>query len=1563
MKWTIIRLKRISILLIFISMLMPAIGQTATDNIDFKPRLLKTGDPTGGSGIYTIKGDLNIVGNSNLTAAPYWSENVADVENTYPMIYTDIDDNPATVNSSKATLNFADENEANHDCTNIIFAGLYWGGIGDNSDKGTTGPDSWQVTPRKYLRHGDTYNGWTLSISIMTRSNDVVNVNETKYTFSKTGQTPVSISVWGGTRTPTLETTTSWTINTGVTCRPIPNSSPTRIVSITDIGKDITVGSGAEAFKIKQLTYTSGTNTISTDAYRAMSLVTIEAGTEVTLDKKKVKFKHANDNSYQDITADKNGDNYAIFYKTGISGRDNIYSAFADVTDYVKEYGMGEYCVADIATTDGCSNYLYYSGGQTSLRGNNSGKSAGWGLIVIYENNQMNWRNISVFDGYSYIENTGGGTVIKEYPITIEGIQTIQRGTVNMKLGGIAFEGDGNLGGDYLQIGKEDGTWLNLSHEGNTANNFFNSSVHTGGNPRTPDNTNNFGTDIYIFNVPNEDNSIIKNNQTTLKFKAGTNSDNYTINAFTFAVDAYVPEIDPYNYVNKIDGIEVNTQENLVVTPGKEIEYVLDVRNVGNEPFTKAYIDIPIPYNATYVDASAIYYPGITGTISFDKSTNDLRWEFTSDLPTLPDMPVLATLTYKIKATDDCFILDGHCLNGITIQGYLSGEGAISGETFDKVELVHEYEQVGDCFYRPITDPTVIEVDASGFDCSSVTGFRTFVYPEELGNLSGIPLDEIRTYFPSDVRFYDKIDESSGDPTPDATEYTDANPFPKQIGLNYYYATYTVLDIKCWQRFSIHVFGVDGNVCEGNELAVIFKNTLAGVEGTLDVSRFDYFIYDQDNEASDKRQVGADYLFQAADNNKYVKYKKCDGCSDTDIDIQSTFILLNVNPAPVITESKTVLYLNEEFDFRGTPAGGTWSSSASDIIQINSAGHAQASQKGEAVLTYEADGCTKDIIVTVTNENKWIGQNRGPDPQTGGLTGIENNYWSIPSNWTDGRLPLEGERVIFHDDAIPLYVNSYGNIQGNIYTVAGVDNATAADLVILPDCGLKITNDTPALPAINFTNSASVVINSEDPATPGSANGTFIVPQNAKVNAVINFYTKAKGPADATEVADMSWQYFGIPVKSFWAGDLNGAFVRQYDETKTITEEQDEENTLIYYWHWLTNESIMRPVTGYEISRRETHSGNFTFYGELNTADIDTVLSITADSYFKGQHVVSNPYTAALDIKTGLEFGLKDDDTFNKTVYLFHTGTPGEWETHIGADDEVLPGQYLTIPQENAGSGNLPLTIPSMQGFVVELNPAATATEGNAAARTLKFKYSGASDTNLPMRTSPSGNEKPSTMISLYDNNEKLIDRAWIFINEKSTRNFDNGYDGRKKIVSPGLAQLFSYENDGIYQVNTTPDINNTSLGFKGQEGITNYTLAFAHNNIESIYQNLYLIDLETNILTEITADKSSYTFAGHNTHTATNRFVLRAHEKEISNQIKNKVDIYQENDRVFFINLYDEEVLVNIYDIAGRLTQKLKLPPLYSTSLPEGNFVSGVYVIKIYGENIRESSDKIIIK
>ena len=94
---------------------------------EFEPRVSENSD---NKKIYNVNGDFTLIGNSNLTLQ-FYNENRLNSNNT--MVFVDTDNNDGTDNSSSAELTFSTENGASSECSNVVYAGLYWTGRANSS--------------------------------------------------------------------------------------------------------------------------------------------------------------------------------------------------------------------------------------------------------------------------------------------------------------------------------------------------------------------------------------------------------------------------------------------------------------------------------------------------------------------------------------------------------------------------------------------------------------------------------------------------------------------------------------------------------------------------------------------------------------------------------------------------------------------------------------------------------------------------------------------------------------------------------------------------------------------------------------------------------------------------------------------------------------------------------------------------------------------------------------------------------------------------------------------------------------------------------------------------------------------------------------------------------------------------------------------------------------------------------------------------------------------------------------------------------------------------------------
>jgi len=298
-----------------------------------------------------------------------------------------------------------------------------------------------------------------------------------------------------------------------------------------------------------------------------------------------------------------------------------------------------------------------------------------------------------------------------------------------------------------------------------------------------------------------------------------------------------------------------------------------------------------------------------------------------------------------------------------------------------------------------------------------------------------------------------------------------------------------------------------------------------------------------------------------------------------------------------------------------------------------------------------------------------------------------------------------------------------------------------------------------------------------------------------------------------------------------------------------------------------------------------------------------------------------------------------------KTIYLYNTGSKDDWSKNglNGGGNNDAPGQYLSVPQDYAGSDLLPSSIPSMQAFLVMVK-----TPGTDATIAIPYSSTGTITKNTLLQRAKQS-DKIFTRIDLTG--DSYGDRMWIFTNPDCTRGFDNGRDGYKLIGSNNSPQIFAVGADGNYQVNSIDDINNTDLGFKS--GIdTSYTLTFTHQNKDPRYDHLYLTDLVENKTVEITSSGSKYNFKSGSTNIVENRFkiIAKQEDTDISTNtesvltISQPISVFNSGKVIVIKNQTGLNGFLYLFDITGRIIEKFAFEAngitTLTTQLPTGSYL-----------------------
>ncbi|MEZ7503739.1 LamG-like jellyroll fold domain-containing protein [Flavobacterium sp. Arc2] len=665
------------LLLILVIPFFKFYAQTVTSpQVNFTQR---TSTATPAKKIYNVKGDFTMLGNTNLTLATY-GDNI-DNQNNY-MKFVDTDNDPTTFNSSKATLELSNtgENSSNQNCSTVLFAALYWTGKSDDADIFTTTKQKQtgtkSVNANSSVSHNQNIQDSNYSLSISSGSNGnsrfpfyTFRANNITYQFAYYTDFNIYVSVNNG----------NFTL--------IPSSTTySGGYAYGTLNTPYVIQDGAANLSIKQLVRKSNGSLNTTEIQNSSTASVNMSGTvpiytteSKTFNKKVISLKGPGASTYTSITAKTTGtSSNLLFPGTSNSG---IFVGYQEVTDYVKTHGPGAYTVADIALSEIGSEY------------DSPGFSGGWTMIVIYENPVMKSRAVTLFDGYANVNSNEYGN------ISISGFTTAGSGNVNMKLGVMAAEGDIGISGDYLAVQKLNlptnsypSSYSILTHDGNTTNNFFNSSIFPvpAAGKSDPILKNNSGVDFSMFTIPNSNNSVIGNNQTSTNFRYGSSGDVYTIFGFAMSVDAYIPEPNGLISVNSINN---NTNPTVLnALPGQKINYSLSITNEGTEATNNTIIEIPIPATAIFNTAAAITYNTYNGFSTaepprFDSAANKIIWKL-GTLPIAAGHPeyVYADISFELNVTNDCsIIINAGCNPVVSLEtGTISGNGATSGSPFTR---------------------------------------------------------------------------------------------------------------------------------------------------------------------------------------------------------------------------------------------------------------------------------------------------------------------------------------------------------------------------------------------------------------------------------------------------------------------------------------------------------------------------------------------------------------------------------------------------------------------------------------------------------------------------------------------------------------------------------------------------------------------------------------------------------------------------------------------------------------------------------------------------------------
>jgi uncharacterized repeat protein (TIGR01451 family) len=246
-------------------------------------------------------------------------------------------------------------------------------------------------------------------------------------------------------------------------------------------------------------------------------------------------------------------------------------------------------------------------------------RQAGWTLWVAWESPTEAWRNLTLFDGFDFVQVQGGVSLVVG-PLDFTGFETPASGDVDAHAVTWTYEGDRGITGDYLALGRLGVPCGQLPHRFNDANpidNFFNSSISTNGVnviTRVPAFINQLGFDLDTLTLPE---NAIPNNATGASACLGTVGDTYFFGGIAFDVRIRAPNL----HIAK-------TADRGQAEPGDVVQYSTTVTNptrgpddplypTPTTPATNLVIRDPLPSGLDFVDF--VSNPG--GACAYDVAT------------------------------------------------------------------------------------------------------------------------------------------------------------------------------------------------------------------------------------------------------------------------------------------------------------------------------------------------------------------------------------------------------------------------------------------------------------------------------------------------------------------------------------------------------------------------------------------------------------------------------------------------------------------------------------------------------------------------------------------------------------------------------------------------------------------------------------------------------------------------------------------------------------------------------------------------------------------------------
>jgi uncharacterized repeat protein (TIGR01451 family) len=199
-------------------------------------------------------------------------------------------------------------------------------------------------------------------------------------------------------------------------------------------------------------------------------------------------------------------------------------------------------------------------------------KSAGWGVVVVYQDAKTSPHHIRILKGMS-IES-----IVEDDMFDFDGFQTADSGNVLSEVALISFDGDASNATDSISATDARGSAI-ISDRANPDNNIANSTISLGGiitpflnNSSLDRASNTFGVDVDRISMVNG----LSRNVTSAYLQPSVSGDVFYVAGIGLSNEITSPDIQLTKFVSALSGGDANAVET-----GDIVEYTITATNSG----------------------------------------------------------------------------------------------------------------------------------------------------------------------------------------------------------------------------------------------------------------------------------------------------------------------------------------------------------------------------------------------------------------------------------------------------------------------------------------------------------------------------------------------------------------------------------------------------------------------------------------------------------------------------------------------------------------------------------------------------------------------------------------------------------------------------------------------------------------------------------------------------------------------------------------------------------------------------------------------------------------------